>query len=228
MAEQIPFSAAPVFGTSNFAENPEPRCPCILVLDVSGSMAGAPIAELNSGLITLKDELVADSLASLRVEIAVVTFGPVKVSSDFQSVHSFQPPTLAVEGDTPMGAAVTQAMDLLNQRKQVYRSNGIKSYKPWVFLITDGAPTDRWQDAAAASKAADSRSDFAFFAVGVQGANLDTLRHFTNREPLKLTGLRFRDLFQWLSASLKSVSRSTPGDIVPVVNPTAPGGWAAV
>ena len=42
MSEQI------TFATSDFASNPEPRCPCILLLDVSGSMNGRPINELNS------------------------------------------------------------------------------------------------------------------------------------------------------------------------------------
>ena len=47
--DQVPFGAA------EFADNPEPRCPCLLLLDTSGSMAGAPIAELNAGLVTFKD-----------------------------------------------------------------------------------------------------------------------------------------------------------------------------
>lgn len=57
MSEQI------TFATSDFASNPEPRCPCILLLDVSGSMSGRPINELNAGLVTFRDELLADSLA---------------------------------------------------------------------------------------------------------------------------------------------------------------------
>jgi uncharacterized protein YegL len=69
MSEQIPF------GTDDFAENPEPRCPSVLILDVSGSMGGAPIAELNAGLQVYRDELAADSLAAKRVEVAVLTFG---------------------------------------------------------------------------------------------------------------------------------------------------------
>jgi len=48
MTEQIPF------GADDFAENPEPRCPCVLLLDVSGSMNGKPISELNAGLTTFK------------------------------------------------------------------------------------------------------------------------------------------------------------------------------
>src|SRR5580658_8076240 len=72
MSEQTEY---PGFEASEFAENPEPRVPCVLLLDVSGSMSGQPIAELNEGLVTLKDTLSADSLASKRAEIAIVTFG---------------------------------------------------------------------------------------------------------------------------------------------------------
>jgi hypothetical protein len=48
--EQIPFGAA------EFADNPEPRCPCLLLLDTSVSMRGRPIDELNAGLIAFKDD----------------------------------------------------------------------------------------------------------------------------------------------------------------------------
>jgi uncharacterized protein YegL len=223
MVDQIPF------GTDDFAENPEPRCPCVLVLDVSGSMNGAPIAELNAGLQVYKDELAADSLAAKRVEVALLTFGgSVDLVSDFCTASSFVAPTLSSRGDTPMGAAINQALDLLTQRKEVYRANGIAFYRPWVFLITDGGPTDAWQAAAQRVREGEAKKSFAFFSVGVQGAQMDILAQISSREPLKLDGLRFRDLFQWLSNSQQSVSKSTPGDEVPLANPTAPGGWAAV
>ena len=219
MSEQISFE------TNDFASNPEPRCPCLLLLDVSGSMNGRPLDELNAGLATFRDDLAADTLAMKRVEVGIVTFGPVKVESAFTSASSFDPPTLQSQGDTPMGAAITQALNMVEDRKRDYRANGVSYYRPWVFLITDGAPTDAWQSAAAAVREGEASKKFAFFAIGVKGASMDTLKQISVRDPLSLEGLKFRELFSWLSSSLRSVSRSTPGTEVPL---EAPKGWASV
>lgn len=217
------------FGTDDFAENPEPRCPVVLLLDTSYSMNGQPIKALNEGLVVFKDELTADALAAKRVEVAAVSFGPVQVQHDFQGAAHYQPPTLPTTGDTPMGAAILKGLELLRHRKGEYRANGIAFYRPWVFLITDGAPTDNIQEAAAAIREGESSKTFSFFAVGTPDANFDVLRQLSSaRPPLTLQGLRFRDLFVWLSNSMRSISRSAPNTEVPLENPAAPGGWASV
>jgi uncharacterized protein YegL len=224
--EQVPFGKNE-FGAEDFATNPEPRVPCILILDVSGSMAGAPIAELNNGLVTYKDELAADKLASKRVEVSVITFGSeVTTVCDFTTAANFYPPTLEANGLTYMGKAVDQAIDALEARKREYKSNGIAYYRPWLFLITDGAPNDPdWESAAQRAVAGDKAKSFAMFCVGVGDADFDVLKKFSTRQPLKLSGTRFRDMFVWLSSSQQTVSRSTPGDEVALPNPS---GWATV
>jgi uncharacterized protein YegL len=225
---------------TEFAENPEPRCPVVLLLDTSGSMAGQPIAELNAGLREFEQALKGDRLASLRVEAAVITFGgvvrafdvsgggqrevPFAADQAFVTADSFQPPTLTAEGDTPMGEAVRRALALLRERKEIYKQNGIDYFRPWILLITDGKPTDTgWEAAAEAARAEDARKGVSFYAVGVEGADLQTLARFSDqRPPLKLKGIAFRELFQWLSKSLSAVAQLRPGEQAPL----PPVGWA--
>src|SRR3954467_12736183 len=93
-----------------FADNPEPRCPCVLLLDTSGSMSGPKIAELNHGLEAFAEELRSDAMATKRVEVAIVTFGPVQTIQHFVTPDVFQPPKFVASGDTPMGAAIQNAI----------------------------------------------------------------------------------------------------------------------
>ncbi len=214
------------FGTTEFVDNPEPRCPCLLLLDTSGSMQGQPLAELNSGLVVFKDELMADALAAKRVEVGIVTFGPPKVELDFQTAEQFVPPNLHTTGDTPMGAAILLGLEMLRKRKDTLKSNGIAYYRPWIFLITDGAPTDPWKEAAHRVASGEAEKAFQFFAVGVEGANMEILAQISTRTPLSLKELKFRELFTWLSASMQKVSHSQVGDKVTLENPASPTGWA--
>ena len=206
-----------------FVENPEPRCAVALVLDVSGSMTGQAIAELNAGLQEFDKDLKADQLASLRVEVGMVTFGGTVSMVDFVTADQFHPPVLTASGDTPMGQAVQKALKMLRDRKNSYKTNGIDYYRPWLFLITDGAPTDEWETAAAQARQEEEQKGVSVYAIGVEGADLQKLSQFSSkRQPLKLKGLTFRELFQWLSKSLGAVALSNPGEQAPL--PAV--GWA--
>jgi uncharacterized protein YegL len=220
--EQKPFDPGP------FINNPSQRCPCVLLLDVSGSMQGKPIEELNAGLTLFKDELSADPLASRRVQIAVITFGPVETITEFVDVGEWSPPQLVSRGDTPMGAAIERGLEMLEVQKTIYRKSGIPPYRPWVFLVTDGAPTDSWQNAARLVRDGEANKKFKFFAVGVEGANFDVLKQISVGDPIQLKGLRFRDLFAWLSSSLSAVAQSQPDDEVKLDSPVGPKGWGSI
>ncbi len=212
-----------------FAENPEPRCPCVLLLDTSGSMHGDPITALNTGLRQFCDDITQDTLASRRVEVAVITFNSeVTVVQDFITADMFEPPTLTAQGMTHIGSAIHKALDLLQARKAQYRANGVSYYRPWVFLITDGAPQgepDEVVDSAAQRLAEDERQKrVAFFAVGVEKADMDRLAKISVRTPVKLVGLNFVEMFVWLSASMQRVSQSQIDEQVAL----PPPGWSTV
>ncbi|MGC8989240.1 MAG: vWA domain-containing protein [Verrucomicrobiia bacterium] len=199
--------------TVEFAENPEPRCPCVLLLDTSGSMRGAPIDALNKGLVAFREDLVRDPLASRRVEVAVITFdSEVKVVRDFVTVDQFQPPTLSAQGLTFMGTAIHKALDMIQGRKAMYRKNGVAYYRPWVFMITDGEPQGEpdtvVQQASQRLKNDEAAKRVAFFAVGVENANMAKLAEIVVRTPVKLIGLNFTEMFVWLSRSMEAVAQS--------------------
>ena len=217
-----------------FADNPEPRCPCVLLLDTSISMnANDAIGALNEGIQTFKSELEKDDLAALRVEVAIITFGNgVEVAQDFVTVDQFNPPVLEADGDsTPMSQGIQAALDHVEGRKQRYRESGIGYYRPWVFMITDGEPTGETWDMvnAATERLAREESDkrVAFFAAGVEGANMEMLSQIVPRTPLPLKGLAFNELFVWLSASMSQVSRSRTDDEVQL-DTDALKDWAAI
>lgn len=218
-----------IVGQPEFVENPENRCPVILLLDTSGSMAGEPIAALTAGLTDFKAAVLQDEQAALRVDVAIVTFGPVQLVQDFVTIDQFVPPNLQAQGLTPMGEAITYALDLLEKRKITYRNNGIQYYRPWVFLITDGAPNpdSPWQRAAEQIKTAEQQRKLSFFAVGVQGADMATLSQIVppERPPLLLKGLDFKSMFEWLSDSMVRVSSSTVGGEMVVLPPV---GWGQI
>src|SRR5207249_728084 len=113
-------------------------------------------------------------------------------------------------GLTPMGTAIQQALDLLDIRKGQYKTNGVAYYRPWVFLITDGAPEGEpglaIRQAAERIRAEEAIKRVAFFAVGVEGADMTKLAELSPRPPLRLKGLRFVDLFIWLSRSTQQVA----------------------
>jgi uncharacterized protein YegL len=198
-----------------FAENPEPRCPVILLVDTSGSMSGERIRQLNQGISVFKEETAKDDIAKMRAEIAIVTFGgSVNLRQDFVTIDDFQPVQLVTEGNTPMGQAIEYALNLVENRKEIYRSNSIQYYRPWIFLITDGGPTDEWKSAAQKVHQYESSKKITFFAVGVQEADMDILRQISppGRLPVKLQGLSFTAMFTWLSASMSRVSTGKVGD----------------
>jgi uncharacterized protein YegL len=202
-----------------FAENPEPRCPCILLLDTSASMQGRPIDALNAGVRTFRDHLVSDPLASRRVELAMVTYdSTVEVVQPWVTADQFDPPTLETKGFTFMGSAIIKALDMIEDRKTTYRANGISYYRPWILLITDGGPqgepdeiidlaTERLHDH-------ENNKRVAFFAVGVQDAEMKRLAQIAVRAPVKLDGLNFAEMFVWLSTSMQKLAQSSTNEEV--------------
>lgn len=204
-----------------------PKMPCLLLLDVSGSMAGVPLEKLTAGLRDFVADLRTDEHARAGVELALVTFGDsVVVSRNFSGVDEFEVPTLYAGGPTPMGQAINLGLDLIDQRIESYETQGQPHYRPVILLVTDGSPTDSWGDAVSRLHRESTSRRIRFIAVGVEGADMEILREIAppSMEPLKLRELRFSQMFMWVSAGVRKTAEGTSPEEPPVL---ATAEWAA-
>ena len=114
-------------------------------------------------------------------------------------------------GLTPLGKAMELALQKIEEQKCLYDSCGITSKRPWIFLISDGEPTDYdWEQIAEKCRYAQQNKKVVIHAVGTQGANLDKLAKFSTISPKRLTGLKFTEFFLWLSRSVSCISKAAP------------------
>ena len=119
----------------------------ILLFDRSGSMKGKPCEEVQDGFNSFITQTSSDELAMKRVDLAVVSFGnnEVTVEKDWMPLASATEEAqinLNCAGNTPMGTAIEKAIAMSRERLAFYDSFGIQHYKPWIFMITNGYPTD--------------------------------------------------------------------------------------
>lgn len=201
----------------DLTENPTARVPICLVLDTSGSMGGAPIEEMNEAIAMFFSAINNDELAHDAADISLVTFGgTVNQVVGFGSIDRQTPPILVASGNTPMGQAVETALFLLDERKQHYKLAGVDYYQPWIVLMTDGGPTDSITNAVNSCIELESNKKLVMFPIAIgDAADVKTLAKFSAlRPPLKLQGLKFKELFSWLAKSVSATSQSTPGDKV--------------
>ncbi|MEB0048412.1 MULTISPECIES: VWA domain-containing protein [unclassified Pseudomonas] len=206
-----------VIRQEDLIENPTARVPICLVLDVSGSMEGDPIAELHAGVQMFFEAIRKDDVAQYAAEISIVTFGgTAQKVLDFSDINRQDVPPLVASGLTPMGHAVNIALDLLEARKEDYQRAGVDYYQPWMVLMTDGEPTDDIGSAAARVASLISQRKLSVFPIAIGTAvNMQSLSQFSpTRPPLRLKGLNFNQFFDWLSRSVSRVSQSTPGEEV--------------
>lgn len=199
-------------------DNYEQKCLCVLVLDVSGSMQGEPMNELNKGLQEFHKEVLSDFVASQRLEVSIVTFGSsIQCIQEPALVNNFQMPTLSTSGSTKLVDGVRMAVNLVENRKKWYKDTGQNYYRPMVVLITDGEP-DSDQDINGLSKEVAngiSNKNFMFYSLGVKGYNHQKLSQVCSTPPpLPLDGYKFAEFFKWLSNSIGIITKSKEGEML--------------
>lgn len=199
-------------------DNSDERAPLLLVLDCSGSMEGEPIAKLQEGLQALDDAMRNDPVTATRGRVLTILYGgndEVTVG-DWQDALDWSPPTLSANGRTPMGAAVATALKAIEEQKEELRAAGVTYKRPIMLLMSDGVPTDDdWEAVAESCRNAEQAKKVNVMAVAVgPDADKAVLDQFSTKGAVRLGGLKFKELFVWLSRSVRAVSQAATGEVV--------------
>ena len=206
--------------TAEAAQNYEQKCLVVLVLDVSGSMTlENRIGELNKGLQEFYDDISNDETTSQRLEISIITFNHiVKTIQEPALVDKFEMPTLTATGSTAMVTAVNEAIEKVAARKKWYKETGQAYYRPWIILMTDGEPDDDQDVNGLATRISQDTANkrYQFLPIGVGDANMIVLQKIGNGKAMMLQGTKFMSFFQWLSASMSTITSSQEGETIDI------------
>lgn len=187
------------------------KLPIFFLLDVSESMVGVPLNSLEEGMERIISSLRQDPSALETVFISVIAFaGKAKVISPLIDIVSFYPPRLPIGGGTSLGLALETLMKEIDTKVVLQSSNRQGDWKPLVFLITDGKPTDNTTNSIKRWKEKYSHS--ATMVAITLGYNADTtlLKKLTPHV-LVYEGSSsddFKVFFDWISNSVKSHSQA--------------------
>lgn len=196
----------------------EKHIACVVLVDASASMDGKPMQELNEGLLALGEALQEDSKAYGCADICVIRFhSAVETIVPFSPAANYTAPQLSAGGATAMNGAIIAGLDAIEARKQEYKRVGVDYWRPWMFLMTDGAPTDTEKEAEAYQRLQDAlnHDKINFFPMGIgTDADISKLKSYTRGGcgvVFQARKEQFKEAFVWLSKSLTAIGNSNPG-----------------
>jgi uncharacterized protein YegL len=185
------------------------RLPIYFLIDVSESMVGDPVQQVEEGLANIIQALKTDPYAIETVWVSIIVFaGQARTLVPLQEIINFYPPRFPIGGGTSLSKGLGHLMYELRRNiiKTTYEQKG--DWKPIVFLFTDGVPTDDTKQVIAEWKENWQRT--ANMVAVSFGTETDTqvLRELTDNVLLfkNTDAAAYKQFFKWVTDSIKTSS----------------------
>lgn len=199
-------------------ESYERRLPVYLLIDCSESMVGEAIAGAEAGMRQLLLDLHCDPHALETVWLSVITFAATATQVlPLSEMIGTKAPKLKIQPGTGLGAALELLRECIAREVRIHSAQSKGDWKPLVFLLTDGDPTDDWRPAARRLKEPSASGSKQINLIGIGcGPDANPLVLNEIADTVLMMGdseLDFRALFQWISSSLSVSSQqlAAPG-----------------
>lgn len=184
------------------------KLPVYLLLDTSGSMAGEPIEAVKNGVQLLVSTLRQDPHALETAYLSIIGFGSsASVLVPSSELAAFQPPALVASGTTSLGEALALLAARIDVEVTRTTADTKGDWKPLVFLMTDGSPTDDWQHGLNRLKSV--KTGMVVACAAGHGADTSVLKQITEVVVQLDTAdaNTIKAFFKWVSASVSTGSQ---------------------
>lgn len=208
-----------MFDPKKFTTPTAKPLPVVLLLDVSYSMSGDKIDNLNKAVENMLDTFAQEEKMETEILVSVITFGgKVDLHVPFTKASQVQWHGLQVNGDTPMGIALEMTKAMIEDKE----TTPSRAYRPTIVLVSDGQPTDgnKWKQAMDdfISEGRSSKCDRMAMAIG-RDADETVLNRFIEGTPHDLfyaeNAGQLHEFFQRVTMSVTMRTQSKNPNVVP-------------
>ena len=205
------------FNPANFTVAKAKPLPVVLLLDVSTSMSGAKINELNSAVQEMIVDFASAEKNEIEILVSVITFGAeVKLHIPYTSAQDIEWQDLEVSGATPMGTAFAMAKAMIEDKE----TTPSRAYRPTIVLVSDGEPNDSWQQPLRelVNEGRSKKCDRMAMAIGSEASNSVLNEFISGTENSVFTAQdssQIQDFFKFVTMSVTTRTQSQTPNVVP-------------
>lgn len=205
------------FNPANFTVAKAKPLPVILLLDVSGSMGGESIKQLNIAVKEMISDFASAEKNEVEILVSIITFGAkVLLHTPYTSAKDIEWQDLTVSGSTPMGTAFSMAKAMIEDKE----TTPSRAYRPTIVLVSDGEPTDSWQQPlrALVNDGRSNKCDRMAMAIGGAASNTVLNEFISGTENKVFTAQdasQIQEFFKFVTMSVTTRTNSQNANVVP-------------